>query len=136
MGREKFSTFVTLCSAFFSLLSLKLKRFFFVHRNGHEFNFHFRQLVFAQSSIAVILFSDGPNFIKILYFFALFFLHKNHIIDVNFGYFIHKCVINSLDVHPKFDTGAALWPPLLYSNDSRPVGCGPLMGHGALLVGH
>jgi hypothetical protein len=66
------------------------------------------------------LFSDGPNFIKILYcgpqnFFALFFLHKNHIIDVNFGYFIHKCVINSLDVHPKFDTGAALWPPLQYN---------------------
>jgi len=55
-------------------------------------------------------------------FFALFFLHKYHIIDVSFGYFIHKCIINSLDVHPKFDTGAAenlwraeLWPPLLYS---------------------
>ncbi len=40
-------------------------------------------------------------------FFASFFLHKDHIIDVNFGYFIHKCVINSLVVHPKFDTGAA-----------------------------
>jgi len=53
-------------------------------------------------------------------FFALFFLHKDHIIDINFGYFRHKCVINSLVVHPKFDTGAAeniwgvaLWPPLL-----------------------
>jgi len=59
-------------------------------------------------------------------FFALFFLHKDHIIDVNFGYFIHKFVSNSLDVHPKFDTGAeenlwraacgpraALWPPLV-----------------------
>jgi len=73
-------------------------------------------------------FSDGPNFIKILCcgpqnFYPLFFLHKNHIIDVNvnFGYFIHKCIINSLVVHPKFDTGAAenlwratLWPPLIY----------------------
>jgi len=55
-------------------------------------------------------------------FFALFFLRKDHIIDVNFGYFIHKCIINSLDVHPKFDTGAAenlwraaLWPHLVYS---------------------
>jgi len=69
-------------------------------------------------------FSDGPNFIKILYcgpqnFFALFFLYKDHIIDVNFGYFIHKFVINSLVVHSKFDTmaaenlwRAALWPPL------------------------
>ncbi len=34
---------------------------------------------------------------------------------------IHKCIINSLDVHPQFDTGAAenlwraaLWPPLVY----------------------
>ncbi len=48
-------------------------------------------------------------------------------IDVNFGYFIHKCAINSLVVHPKFDTGAAknlwraasgprtaVWPPLVY----------------------
>ncbi len=58
-------------------------------------------------------FSDGPNFIKILYcgpqknFFALFFLHKDHIIDANFGYFIHKCVINSLVVHSKFETEAA-----------------------------
>jgi hypothetical protein len=37
------------------------------------------------------------------------------------GIFIHMCVINSLVVHPKFDTGAAenlrraaLWPPLIY----------------------
>jgi hypothetical protein len=75
-------------------------------------------------------FSDGPNFIKILWaakiFFAIFFLLKDPIIDVNFGYFTHKCVINSLVAHPKFDTGAAknlrraacglraaLWPPLL-----------------------
>ncbi len=56
--------------------------------------------------------------------FALFFLHKDHIIDVNLGYFIHKCMINSLVVHPKFDTGAAknlwraaLWPPLMYYID-------------------
>jgi len=54
-------------------------------------------------------------------FFALFFLHKYHIFDAYFGYFIHKCVINSLVVHQKFDTGgsenlwrAALWPPLDY----------------------
>jgi len=55
-------------------------------------------------------------------FSALFFLHKDHIIDVNLGHFVHKCVINSLVVHPKFDTGAAenlwraaLWPPLIYN---------------------
>jgi len=72
-------------------------------------------------------FSDVPNFIKILYcgpqkkILPYFFLHKDHIIDANFGYFIHKCVISSLVVYPKFDTGAAenlwraaLWPPLHY----------------------
>jgi len=38
-------------------------------------------------------FSDGPNFIKILYFgsekkiLPYFFLHKDHIIDVNYRYF-------------------------------------------------
>jgi len=80
------------------------------------------------------LFSDGPNFNKILFcgpqknFLPYFLLYKDIIIDVNFRYFIHKCVINSLVVHPKFDTGAAknlwraacgpraaLWPPLLYN---------------------
>jgi len=54
-------------------------------------------------------------------FFAIFFLHKDHIIDVNLGYFIHKCVINSLVVHPKFDTGAALWPPSVFFNDQIPT---------------
>jgi hypothetical protein len=58
-------------------------------------------------------FSDGPNFIKNSVLrgpqknFPYFFLDKDYIIDVNFGYFIHKCAINSLVVHPKFDTGAA-----------------------------
>ncbi len=60
-------------------------------------------------------------------FLPYFFLHKDKIIDVDFGYFIHKCIINSLVVHPKFDTvaaenlwRAALWPPLIYMITSRP----------------
>jgi hypothetical protein len=40
-------------------------------------------------------------------FLPYIFLFKDYIIDVNFRYFIHKCVINNLVVHPKFDTGAA-----------------------------
>ncbi len=55
-------------------------------------------------------------------FLPYFFLYKDHIIYVNFQYFIHKCLINSLVVHPKFDTGAAenlwraaLWPHLKYN---------------------
>ncbi len=50
---------------------------------------------------------DNPFHRRLSTVFALFSLHKDHIIDVNFGYFKHKCIINSLVVHPKFDTGAA-----------------------------
>ena len=44
---------------------------------------------------------SGNHFRPQNFFLLYFFLHKDSIIDVNFGHFIHKCVINSLVVHPE-----------------------------------